>query len=244
MGVLARKLLSDDAPKNIEYVGGKVSSKAGATSGNSTLAINSGLTGGIASGASSGDFVIAIFGTGAIADRTLSITDGTNAYNIIGSELWVDDSSDTNLLVCYKFITSDTDVTFGPTGDAAESGALGIMVFRNVNTSNPFDVTTTTATGANSMTPNPPAITPSTAGAFIVGIGATGQRRVDVTVLTSSNMIDVLSVLANNDSYYCLMAFGHKDDWTSGAFDPVMENPAGGNSFASWAAMTIALRPA
>lgn len=229
----------------IEFVGGAVAAKDGATSGNSTIALNSGLTGGIANSVSSGDLVIAAFATGSTADRTLSITDGTNAYTLIGTEQYVAGSAiTTNLRIAYKFVASDTAVTFGPTGNADDAGAMAVYVFRNVDQTTPLDVSVTSASAFLSSKANPPSITPSTAGAFIVCIGAAGHDGGAIT-FTSSNLSD-FQTAGSNDTYDASIGIGQKDDWTSGAFDAA----AFGNSIAapelnnSWAAMSIALRPA
>lgn len=227
----------------IQFVGGATASKAGAASGTSTIALNSGLTGGIASSASSGDLVIAVFATGSNADRTLSITDGTNPYTLIGSELYSNGTtSDTNLRVAYKFITSDTSVTFDATGNVDDAGAMAVYVFRNVDTTTPLDVTVTTATATGSTKANPPSITPTTAGAFIVCIGAAGHQDGTIT-FTSSDLTDFLTV-GSNDLYDASLGIGHIDNWTSGPFDAAaFGNSAVGDAISSWAALSLALRP-
>jgi hypothetical protein len=71
--------------------------------------------------------------------------------------------------------TPDTTITFSQTGNADNAGTASILVFRNVDTTTPIDVTTTTATAANTVLANPPAITPTTAGAWII-YGASGAH--------------------------------------------------------------------
>jgi len=234
-----KKLLAPTAAGNIEFVGGSITSKVGATSGNSTISLTSGLTGGIASSVSDGDLVIAVFATGSSADRTLAITDGTNNYTLIGSELWSNDTNDTNLRVAYKFVSGDTSTTFGPTGNAQDAGAMAVYVFRGVDAS-PLDVSATTATGLSSTAADPPSIEPVTAGAFIVCIGATSE---EPTFTVPSDLIDFLQV-RQTDTYPVALGIGHKDDWTSGAFDAAAFAPSFSDSIPCWAAMSIALRPA
>ena len=133
----------------LQYVGGATATKAGATSGNSTISLTA-LTGGIASAAAAGDIVIAVFATGSTVDRALSITDGTTAYTLIGTELYSNDTYDTNLRVAYKVMgaTPDTNVTFGPTLNAADAGAMAVHVWRGqaaspigpVNTATGIDI--------------------------------------------------------------------------------------------------------
>lgn len=235
-----------DAPSGIQFVGGNIASKLGATSGNSTLALNSGLTGGIASAVSNGDLVIAAFATSSAADRTLAITDGTNNYTLIASELYANDDLDTNLRVAYKFVSGDTATTFGPTGNADEGGATAVYVFRGVNATTPLDATATTATGTNALQPDPPAITPVTSGAFVVSVGASAHISGTAVYNTPSDLIAFRSV-GHSDNYADgTMGIGHKDDWVSGSFNPAAwTHPNNTNtSLASWAALTLALRPA
>lgn len=231
----------------IQFVGGATAAKVGATSGTSTIPLNTGLTGGIASGVSQGDMVIAVFGTGSSADRTLSITDGTTDYTLIGSELYQNGSSrDTNLRVAYKFMgaTPDASTTFGPTGNSDDAGAMAVYVFRGVDPTTPLDVAVTTASNILSSA-DPPAITPLTAGAFIVCVGAAAHSEGSSTDFTASGLVDFVTRGANDVNDVCI-GIGHKDDWTSGAFDCAAFSTGififsdGPNS---WAAMSIALRP-
>jgi hypothetical protein len=244
MGVLARKMMA--AAAGIQYVGGNTASKDGATTGDSTIALNSGLTGGIASSVSTGDLVIAVFATASTADRTLAITDGANNYALITSELYRDAGLDTNLRVAYKLMggTPDTSTTFGPTGSDSDAGTMAVFVFRGVNQTTPFDAATF-ATGNNTgaIQPNPPPLTPPTAGSFILCIGA-GAHQDGVNTFTSSDLTGFLTI-GHNDTNDSSLGGGHKDDWTSGAFDAAAFGTTnGGVTNNSWAAMSIALRPA
>lgn len=231
----------------IFYVGGNTATKAGATSGTSTIALNSSLSGGLRSSVQAGDLVVAIFGAASSSDVTLSITDGTTEYTLIGSELYSNDSVKTSLRAAYKFMggSPDTATTFGPTGDVTCAAALAVLVFSGVNASTPIDVTTTTATGINGMTPNPPAITPVTAGAKIISMGAAAHGSGSTVTFTSPDLSGFLSAYSA-DNNECTLGVGYKD-WTSGAFDPGAFSLVGAgfdDPNWSWAALTLALRPA
>ena len=65
------------------FYGGATATKAGGTSGNSTISLTA-LTGGISSAAQAGDLVIAVYATGSTADRTLAITGGSLNYTLVG----------------------------------------------------------------------------------------------------------------------------------------------------------------
>lgn len=240
MGVLARKLLSIN--RGIEFVGAATDTKAGATSGNSTIALNSGLTGGTRSGVQNGDLVIAFFASWSTVDRTLSITDGTNPYTLIATELLGNDTTKTNLRVAYKFVSGDTDTRFGPTGATSDTGAMGVFVFSGVNSATPLDVAATTATGLNSPIADPPSITPSTAGAHIICIGA-GAHSAGLQPYSSSDFDAFVSVQADLTRDISV-GIGRKA-WTSGKFNPAAYSWSGFNDPSySWAAMSVALRPA
>jgi hypothetical protein len=144
----------------------------------------------------------------------------------------------TNLRVAYKFITSDTTVTFGPTGSTADAGAMAVYVFRGVNVSTPLDVTPTTATGSGSAAANPPSITPVTGGSYIVCVGSHGSA--SGAVFTSSDLTDFITV-TSSDTNDGTIGIGHYTDWASGAFDAAAFGTAAG-SLSAWSAMSIALR--
>jgi hypothetical protein len=205
----------------IQFVGGATSAKLGATSGNTTIALNSGLTGGIASAVAAGDLVIAVFATGSTADRTLVITADAN-YTQIGTEQYSNSTFDTNLRVAYKFMgtTPDTSVTFGPTGNNADAGAMAVYVFRGVDQTTPLDgVTPAVASATNTVLVNPPSITPATSGAFPVFVGA-GAHSGGVDTYSSSDLTAFRSVGGLDDTNDVSIGIGHIDNWTSGAVDP------------------------
>jgi len=224
----------------LQYVGGNTATKVGATSGNSTISLTT-LTGGIASAAAAGDLVIAVFATGSTANRTLSITDGTTAYTLIDTELYSNGTTyDTNLRVAYKLLTAnDTSVTFGPTLNAQDAGAMAVHVWRGVNTASIFDVAAVPATGTGSGRPNPASITPTTSGAFIViaGAGSAGTGAV-YTASYLSNFRTATSADTND----AMVGIGSLA-WTSGPYDGAQWTGGTTNAADSWAAMTIALRP-
>jgi hypothetical protein len=228
----------------IEFVGGNTAGKLGATSGDTTIALNASLTGGIASAVAAGDLVIAAFSTGSAADRTLAITDGTNAYTLIDSELYQNDTEDTNLRVAYKFMgaTPDAATTFGPTGNAADAGAMAVYVFRGVDQGTPLDVAAVAAGALNTQLVDPAPITPVSAGAYIVCVGA-GARE-GLGDFSSSDLTDFRTQSGSDDTNDTTLGIGHKPDWASGEFNPAAwTHSAGDSTNYSWAALTIALRP-
>jgi len=218
---------------------------AGAISGDTNVSLTS-LSGGIASAAAANDIVIAIYGAGSQADDlSLSITDGSTAYTLLGSELYSDDTRDTNLRVAYKIMggTPDTTTTFGPTGNVSWAGLLAVYVWRGVDTTTPIDVTVQTATGIDTLLVNPPSITPTTAGAVIVCAGAGARGSTTSADTYSSSDLSNFYSLHSSDDTGVVVGVGSKD-WISGAFDAAQWTFDGiDNSFFSWGAVALVLRP-
>jgi len=202
------------------------------------------LTGGIASSPAAGDLVIIYFGTASTADRNLVV--GSSYVEV--TELYSSDTFDTNLVVARKFMgaTPDTSITLtGGTLSVDDAGAVVAQVWRGVDPVTPFDVTQTTATGQNSVLCDPPAITPVTPGAVIVsgGAGAHNQSSI-ITGVYSSPDLTGFRTAGQNDTNDVVIGVGYHA-WTSGAFDPAQFAflLSDSTSF-SWAAVTLALRPA
>lgn len=226
------------APAGIQYVGGHVEGFAGTTS-NVTIFIDD-LLGGLASAPAAGDLVIVYFATGSSVNRDLVVSGYTEIV-----ELYSNDGGDTNLAVAYKFMGGTPDVSFTLTGgtfSTADAGAVAVQVWRGVNSVTPLDVTQTTATGINSVLCNPPAITPTTSGAVIVSGGAGAHNR-SAGTFSSSNLTGFISALGDDNTDLTIGLGYHV--WTSGAFDPAAFTFSSTDSTNfSWAAVTLALRPA
>jgi hypothetical protein len=239
--MLWQKLLGTNAAGGIEYVGSYMQSFVGTTS-NVTVSLTS-LTGGLSSAPAAGDLVIVYFGTGSTANRDLVISGYTEIV-----ELYSNDTYDTNLAVAYKFMGGTPDTSFVLTGGTLnidDAGAVGVQVWRGVDATTPLDVTRTTATGVDTCFCNPAAITPVTDGAVIVAGGASGNDISSIVPIpySISNLTDFRSV-ARGDVNDVTIGLGYHV-WTSGAFDPTeFRTPGADSARASWAAVTLALRPA
>jgi hypothetical protein len=240
--MLATFLKGATAAGGIEFVGATALTFAGTTS-NVTVSLTS-LTGGIASAPAAGDLVIIYFGTGSTADRNLVVSGYTEIV-----ELYSNDTFDTNLVVASKFMggTPDTSITLtGGTLNTSDAGAVVVQVWRGVDQTTPLDVTETTATGINSALCDPPAITPVTNGAVIVsgGAGANNSVFFDSNAGYSSSDLTGFITRTANDTNDVTIGLGYHV-WTSGAFDPAQFTFAFSDSTSfSWAAVTLALRPA
>lgn len=231
--------------EEIKYVGG--TNVGYATSGSTrTVALNSGLTGGIASSASEGDLIIAAYFVPGANAAVCSITDGSVPYS---SLFWINhgSSNESKLRVAYKFATaSDTSVTFVSDADSRSSAIYSVQVFRGV-TRGILDVEFVETVGSDTCVPDPGAITPVTPGSVILCFGA-GAHSDEIETFSSSDFDIFATVGSNNtntEDYDATVGIGIKY-WTSGAFNPSAFTFSGTGSVAgySYACVTLALRPA
>jgi len=224
--------------KYILYVGGKTWSRAGATT--TTNVSLTDLTGGVASAPAENDYVVVMQGIGSNADRAVATTSG---YTELADIYANGTTYDANLGVDAKFMgsTPDTTVTIGSSGSANDAQAARIMVFRGVDLTTPMDVAVVTATGTGTAKPNPGAITPITTGS--VGVFSGAQAAATAAALTSSDLTAFASV-NQADTNDIAVGAGYIEWSGSGAMDPAVFGGGSNNSANSWAAVSIALRPA
>lgn len=186
-------------------------------------------------------------GTTNLADGVLTPTGYTAIFS---PNLYANDSNDTNFQVCYKFMgaTPDTSVGIRASNSTANGFAYTITVLRGVDPNNPLDVAAVSDTGNNTGVANPPAITPVTAGAWILGFGAAGVAAGAVFTnpagsgwSTTTNHFRSSTITTTTvDANICVSI---KTDWTSGAFDAPAYGGSTTTNTGSWAAATLALRP-
>lgn len=227
----------------LEYVGGTTTNFLGGT-GTGTVSLT-GLTGGLASAPAAGDYVVVAYSIGTDGRTpTLTIT-GNNfgAYSqLTGSPVQSNDIYDARLAVFGAVMgaTPDTQLTRSGTGNLSDGGSIIVHVWRGINLTTQMDVTPTTATGSNTYRANPPAITPVTAGAYVLVIAA-GAASSCSTAWTTSGLSNVLQDRSNddNDSRTLIGSVA----WTSGAVDIAQFTGPADLNEDSWACMTIALRP-
>lgn len=220
----------------IQYVGGAV---AASTNGTSVTVNLAALSGGIGTSPQPGDLVIVAISEAGTSDTTPGVFSPSGYVEI--TKLYSNDTYDTNLTVCYKFMGSTPDSAVVSTASSITSNSCTAvaMVFRGVSIW-PFDTTTTTAVGFNTILANPPAITPNTSGAWVVAVGAGASTA--TTVYTSTGLTNFRSAQAA-DSYDSVIGMGYVAN-ASGTVDPAVFTGGGTDSgYNSWAAVTIALRP-
>lgn len=233
------------ASGTITYVGGQVGGFAGTTSAQT---ITFALTGGEDSVPAANDLVIITYSVGSTADRSLAIRNtGATDYTLMGSELYQNDTFDSNQRTAYRFMPSTPETQFlltetvsGGTGNIADAGEYTVHVFRGVDLATPMDVAVVTTGGINASAVNAASITPTTSGAwiYVAGAAASGTG----STMTSSDLT-AFSAGSTADTNDISLGAGYKV-WTSGAFDPAAYgNIPGGTTANSWTAVTAALRP-
>lgn len=190
---------------------------------------------------------VVVIGVGAATAFDATMATSSSGWTKVGETYANGSNSDANGAIFYKRMgaSPDTSFVFSAVGGSTSSVAATAIVFRGVNTSTIEDVTATTATGTGTGVPDPPSITPATAGSWpvVFAMGATGVAPTNIT-----NPGDLSSTTnhfrngTSTDTFSPQIALGFKDNWTSGAFDCAVFG--GGTALAgdSWASTVIALR--
>ena len=199
----------------------------GGDSGNGSTAVTLNLPGGIAQN----DVVIAAHMGSLTSNRDMDIS----GYQEL-ADLYQDDTTDTNLGVFRKVMgaTPDSTVAFADQG----VNACVFHCWRGVNTTTPEDATTTVGGAIDGATPDPPAINTATANAVVLAIGASSEADA-VTNAPSGygNLFD-----SQGNSANC--AISSKSVASPTTEDPATYGDIVGTTADSWAAATVALRPA
>jgi hypothetical protein len=191
-----------------------------------------------------GDVVVCAYACSGTADHAMSTS--SSDWTEVSPEAYADGTIDTNLAVYYKVMGASPDTQFvgvGPTG--ASNGTIGVaMAFRGLNSAVLDVAVPTPATGTATSVPNAPSIAPSTAGAWIVVVGAgaagAGASYSNSDLSSGSNHFRTGNHPETND---IAIGMGFKSDWVSGAFDPAAWTGGNVNASNSWAAFTLALKP-
>lgn len=226
----------------ISFVGGAV----GSASPNATFQVT------LPGGTQLNDLVIVTFAVGdtGSTDQNLAVTGYTEV-----SDLFANDTNTTDMFVGYAFHNgTDTLVPqaagFTAVGGTNASNAAVVMVFRGVKLvadGGPFDVTSTTATGINGGSPDPPSInTSGAAGIWTVIAGATGYAGTGTTYTAPTNYTTDFTERDHQDTVDVHVAMGYNSA-PGDPEDPAAMTIGGGSGTAannSWCATTMALSPA
>lgn len=225
----------------IQFVGRKIVPIAGATSGDTTIDLSAGLEGGIGTAVQPGDLVIAAYATGSTANRTLSISDGTTAYDLLDSERYADDTYDTNLRVAQKAMgaTPDASVVFGPTGSASDAGVAMVFVLRGVDAAS---VTAFGSTSINTANPTIANVSPDMPATRVLRIGA-GASATATPYNTPSDLLNFASQV-QADTNSVALGVGITGPLWGGPLSKTLEAWTGGSATAndSYAMITVMLR--
>lgn len=221
----------------LQWVGGASGIGSGA---NYSVPLTS-LSGGIGSSPQEGDIVIVVSGFAQTSDDNPGPI--TSGYTEV-ADLYISDTADTNASVSYKIVgaTPDTSVEVGGSGSGTYGSATVVHVWRGVDQSNPMDVPVITATGSNGANIDSPSITPVTDGAVVLtcGLSAHASGGSTKTVPSGySNGVQAVSAATRNS-----LAVIASKLWASGSEDPGAWTGGTSQAFDSWAAVTLALRPA
>jgi hypothetical protein len=228
----------------ITYVGGVKGGRAGATT-TTSQSLSGTLTGGTASSPATGDLVVILVSAASAsgyAPTTLAISSWSNGTFRANTGV----TNYSYQQYSYKFMggTPDTSITIPSSGNARNAQRWAVHVFRGVDSTTPLDgVTPAFASGTASGRPNPSSVTPNTAGAWILWMGASaagaGTLFTAPTGFTTNWLGDTTP-----DTYDVMDGFGYYTGWTTGAYDPAAITAGGTTgSTDSWVAQTIVLKP-
>lgn len=196
------------------------------------------------------DLIVIAAAVGDTANNGIPAPTGYSRVPGVAATLYANDLNDTNLDLYYKIAVagdSGATVTLAATGGTNASNAGIAMVFRGVDTTTPFDVNATTATGISTSNADPPSIDHlNPAGVLTVIAASTGHTGTATATFTfPSGYTTNAAQRAHNDTIDVLVGMGYRTN----PADP--ENPpafsASGIGTAAdnaWAAVTMALRPA
>lgn len=227
---------------SIIYVGGQT---AAGPSTNLPLTVTFALTGGTDAAPLAGDLVVVTLGLNYAAASIEGVIQNASAVDYtLAATNYGADVDDCTIRVAYRFMpgTPETSCVLDD-ASATNRYAYTIHVYRNVDTSSPMDTAAVSANGANTALADPPAITPVTPGAWIQasGVGSIGSGN---GLFTSAELTAFLSSVHSSGAR-AVVGSGYYTGWSSGAFNPAAFVYGGTDSTdSSWAAVTLALRPA
>lgn len=222
----------------IEFVG--YASRNGTGFGSVSL---SSLSGGIGGPVAQNDLILAYNSAGSTADRNMTIDGVTMLF-----DLYQNTSNDPNLGVGYLIAgsTPPSSVSFPHTGSSLTDGVVDMVeVWRGVDTTTPFDVTSTSAATTGNVTPNPPSITPITSGAVVVAIAHSTGSVTAPTLTSGPSGFSEFHTDISSATRPASIGRAHQFWSGSGAVDPgTFATSNTDTARGGWIAVTIALRPA
>lgn len=174
----------------------------------------------------------------------------TTGYTQASSDVYGNGNDDINLTVWYKFMgaSPDTQVAWTASGSANEGQSVIVHLFRGVDQTTPLDVFPADDVGGASGQADVPTITPTTAGAWVIGGGVGVLNAAMNNYAVPSNATNTTNyfrrVQGNGTVRYAELGVALYTGWTSGAYNMnAFAGTANSNSRSAWAAMAVALRP-
>ena len=192
------------------------------------------------------DLVIVAYAIGDNDDVDFNMAMVTTGYTEV-ADLFANDVQDANLGVYWKVMgaTPDTTAEVDGQGGADAAVAAVCMVFRGVDTVTPMDVTPTTATGINTMHPNPPSINFLDAAAWTVIAGVSGHVLGGTGTYTfPTGYVTNAINQGQDDTSDVTVGMGYRTTPADPEDPGVMTHSGTDSADASWCAATLALRPA
>lgn len=177
-------------------------------------------------GMAANDLIIVAYGNGDndATNPVLAMT--TTGYtNLLGSTLHGNNATngDASLAIFYKLHNgSDTQAICAAGGTGTDSAsAAALLVFRGIDTSTPFEVTSTTATNTTGGDPDPPQISGFTeATSAVVIAGCVASATTPLTLTFPTNYTTSSQTGQGTDTFSVAVGLGFR---LTGAADP--ENP-------------------
>lgn len=193
----------------------------------------------IPDGTQAGDFILVVHTAYAITDLDMSLSD--TSYNK-AADLYANNTYDANLGVHWK-ISDGTEAAIAlPGGEGFRTAACAVQVWRGVDPMHPLDVPPVTATGVatwKAVSPDISTITPGSLVVLSVGVTISSSATLiapsgfsNEVIYNSGGTISARSGMASKYSPQSGVSLGGQ--WDSSSV---------GSQF-SWAACTLALRPA
>ncbi len=202
--------------KPIEFVGGYTEGFSACMEKTISLAS---LTGGIDTQPRENDIVVVVAGIVPNYSGSGYFPDIQSGYTAL-LETEVEDLYHISVKVAYKIMgsTPDTSLTLASgTINLNGGGSVSVLVFRNVDMQTPVDASLVYASAISTAIPNPPSISPISAGAFIVAGGAAGHNTGLTAIFTSSDLENFISSAGPSDKD-ATTGIGFVE-WDAGAFD-------------------------
>jgi hypothetical protein len=228
------------------YVGGTTGELDSSTNTSYTVSLTS-LTGGIDTQPRTGDIVIVGTGWTATTNGSPGISSPTGFTEVgFTGGGYADDTRDSNLYVGWKLMgaSPDTSLTVGAGGSASYGNATVVHVWRGVDALSPMDVTVPAgATGTNASRPNPPSITPTTAGAVVVTVGGATGATAQTAMTAPSGYQNTRTAVGDGSTGDFEAVIASWNLWTSGAHDAAAWTGGTTSTSDSWTAVSLALRP-